>query len=83
MLVRKIYFGIDLRINDYTWYILPVANPDGYEFTYNSVSKNIVMFLNIIFMIFLKIFYITSINSGRMEKLYKLFTMEFLDMHFL
>ena len=29
--------AVNMR-NNYRWYILPNANPDGYEFTHTSVS---------------------------------------------
>ena len=31
-------FNVTVMMDRYDWYFLPVANPDGYEYTHTAVS---------------------------------------------
>ena len=40
-------YGTDAQVqrlmDHYDWYFLPVANPDGYEYTHTSVSIGVIV----------------------------------------
>ena len=42
-------YGADAQVtalmDTYDWYFLPIANPDGYEYTHTSVSRSKINFL--------------------------------------